>query len=81
MTLVERPPVERRTDGACCGRHGSSDPAVLYLWDLMASGLSQPEASLIAFGDAPDLPAKPEHAAGWVRRTLLGRLPWLRGVA
>jgi hypothetical protein len=75
MSLVDRP-LPTSVTTLCCGDHGSNDADVRHLWALMASGLSQPAASRIVWGGVPDLP-EPGNAAGWVRRTLAARLPWL----
>lgn len=80
MTLVERPQAPVGLPPCCPHDEPTTDPDVQALRDLIASGLDQPRASAIVWGGVPDVP-QPGEAGAWVRRTLLGRLPWVRGAA
>lgn len=41
---------QQRPSKPCCDKEGTNDPDVQQLWDLMAEGHSQVEASRIVWG-------------------------------
>lgn len=66
-----------RAERPCCHDVGTYDADVQRLRDLIGQGIEQPAASRIIWAGDP-APTDPALVAGWVRRQLVGRLPWLR---